>query len=233
MLPETLPSQVLLQKARRLRKEDQNFASIRARTETSDQTLAGLFKIALLRPWRIFIDPICIACTVYTALIYGLLYMLFAIYPIVFHQMRGWNAGISELPLLAIVVGSAIGGVGVLYATTLQRKRQAAGHKQVPEDRMILAMIGGVIFPIAMFWFAWTAQYNSIHWIVPTLAGGMLAVSFLLISAAYLNYLADCYASYAASALAANSIFRSLCGVQHRFSQDICSMLLVWQEAAP
>ena len=50
------------------------------------------------------------------------------------------------------------------------------------------------------------------HWIVPTIAGGFLAASLLLIFVAYLNYLVDTYLVYAASAIAANTIARSACG---------------------
>lgn len=60
--------------------------------------------------------------------------------------------------------------------------------------------------------FAWTGEYNSIHWIVPTLAGVFLATSILLIFVAYLNYLTDSYLMFAASALAANTVCRSACG---------------------
>ena len=63
-----------------------------------------------------------------------------------------------------------------------------------------------------MFWFVWTGEYDSIHWIVPTLAGVFLSTSILLIFVAYLNYLTDTYLMYAASALAANTVCRSACG---------------------
>jgi DHA1 family multidrug resistance protein-like MFS transporter len=73
-------------------------------------------------------------------------------------------------------------------------------------------MIGGIMFPITMFWFAWTGNFNSIHWIVPTIAGVFLSTSILLIFVAYLNYLTDTYLMYAASALAANTVARSAAG---------------------
>ena len=62
------------------------------------------------------------------------------------------------------------------------------------------------------FWFAWTGEYNSIHWIACTLAGVFLATSILLIFVAYLNYLTDSYLMYAASAIAANTVARSAAG---------------------
>lgn len=60
--------------------------------------------------------------------------------------------------------------------------------------------------------FAWTGEYNSVPWIVPTLAGVFLATSILLIFVAYLNYITDSYLMFAASALAANTVCRSACG---------------------
>ena len=53
---------------------------------------------------------------------------------------------------------------------------------------------------------------SSIHWIVPTIAGTLLATSLMLIFVAYLTYLVDVYLMYAASAIAANTIARSACG---------------------
>lgn len=63
-----------------------------------------------------------------------------------------------------------------------------------------------------MFWFAWTANYNSIHWAVPTIAGTFLASSLILTFVAYISYLTDCYIYQTASAFAANSVFRAACG---------------------
>lgn len=51
-------------------------------------------------------------------------------------------------------------------------------------------------------------RFSSVHWIVPTLAGGFLAGSMLLIFVIYVNYIVDTYTVYAASAIAANTIAR-------------------------
>ncbi|KAM3414303.1 hypothetical protein BST61_g10956 [Cercospora zeina] len=212
LLPETRPTIVLVQKAKRIRKQDPTQKDLQAPAEAEGEGLGTLFKTALTRPWRIFIDPIELCCAAYTALIYMLLHMLFAIYPLVFRQMRDWKSGLSELLLLGTVIGLILGGCGVLQNTRMTHKKLTAGHKPVPEDRLPMACVGAISFPISMFWFAWTAQYDSIRWIVLTLAGVPLAASFLLVSVAYLNYIADCYGLAAASALAANAVCRAFCG---------------------
>jgi hypothetical protein len=212
-IPETLPAIVLRNKAKRIRAlKIPGHEHVKAPVEVTDRTLAGMFHVSLTRPWKILIDPISFAVAVYLAVVYALLYMLFTIYPIVFQQRRGWNSGVGELPLLGTAIGAVIGG-SIIFANTARDRRKAeSGHKGVPEDRLPVAMLGGVMFPITMFWFAWSGEYNSVHWIVPTLAGVFLSTSILLIFVAYLNYLTDTYLMYAASALAANTVVRSAAG---------------------
>jgi len=212
-IPETLPSQVLLNKAKRIRRANvPGYENIKAPVEVTDRTLMGIFRVALTRPWVILFDPISFLVAIYLSVVYMLLYMLFTIYPIVFQEHRGWNAGVGELPLIGTVIGAVIGGAYVFYNSAQEKKKMLAGHQRKPEDRLPVAMVGGILFPITMFWFAWSAAYNYVNWIVPTLAGVFLAASILLIFVAYLNYLTDTYLMFAASALAANTVCRSACG---------------------
>ena len=212
-LPETLPSVVLINKARRIRAAKiPGFEDVKAPAEADDRNLSSIFKVALIRPWKILVDPISFLVAIYLSVVYALLYMLFTIYPIVFQQKRGWNSGVGELPLIGTAVGALIGG-GIIFAvSTRDRKRMLEGCKTRAEDRLPVAMVGGCMFAITMFWFAWSAEYNSVHWIVPTIAGTLLATSILLIFVAYLNYLTDTYLMFTASAMAANTICRSACG---------------------
>ena len=212
-IPETLPSVVLLNKAKRIRAAKiPGYEDVKAPVEHTDRTLKGIFKVAITRPWRILVDPISFFCAIYMSVVYALLYMLFTIYPIVFQQKRGWNAGVGELPLIGTVIGAALGS-GVIFINTAHAKKKAlAGHKARPEERLPIALLGGMMFAVTMFWFAWTAEFNSIHWAVPTLAGVFLAMAIMLIFVGFLNYLTDTYLMFAASALAANTVCRSACG---------------------
>ena len=212
-IPETLPSQALVNKARRIRAEKiPGFENVQAPVEVSDRSLKGIFKEALTRPWILLFDPIAFLTAIYMSIVYALVYMLFTIYPIVFQEMRGWNPGVGELPLLGLIVGAYIGGAGVIYEATLARKKVLKGVKLQPEDRMPLAMIGAIGFPITLFWFAWSGNFNSVHWIVPTLAGVFLDASIVLIFVSYLNYLTDTYLMNVASVMAGNTIMRSAFG---------------------
>ncbi|KAM0702762.1 hypothetical protein Q7P35_010194 [Cladosporium inversicolor] len=212
-IPETLPSQVLLNKAKRIRRAKiPGYENVIAPVEATDRSLKNIFSVALTRPWKILFDPISFACAIYLSVVYMLLYMLFSIYPFVFQTMRGWNSGVGQLPLIGTVVGACFGGAYVFYVSAQDKKKILAGHLRRPEDRLIVAMVGGILFPLSMFGFAWSGNYNEVHWIVPTIFGVILASSILLVFVAYLNYITDSYLMYAASALAANTICRSAAG---------------------
>lgn len=212
-VPETHPPTVLFNKARRIRRlQIPGYENVQSPSEASGRTLASIFKVALTRPWIILFDPISFLVALYISITYTLLYMLFTIYPIVFREKRQWNAGVSELPLIGTVLGAALSAFIVFINSKAQTKKILAGMPTKPEDRLPLAMLGGVGFVVTMFWFGWTANFNSVHWIVPTIAGAFLASSIVLIFVAFLNYLTDTYLMYAASAVAANTVARSAAG---------------------
>lgn len=166
-IPETYAPIILYDKARRIRKAQlPGYENVKAPVEDSDRTLVGIYKVALTRPWIILFDPISLLCAIYMAFVYTLLYMLFTIYPIVFQEKRGWNSGVGELPLLGTVVGAVFGGAVVLADTRKRQKRINNGtttmEDAIPEDRLPLAMGGGVAFAVTMFWFAWSAEFKLV-----------------------------------------------------------------------
>lgn len=212
-IPETHGTTILISKAKRIRAARiQGFENVQAPAEAQGRKLLDILKIALVRPWLILFDPIALFVAIYLSIVYTLLYMLFTIYPIVFQEKRGWNSGVGELPLIGTAIGAMLGGAIIFWSSTRDAKAIKAGHVRRAEDRLPLAMFAGILFPVTMFWFAWSGEYNSIHWFVPTLAGAFLGTSIMLIFVAYLNYLTDTYLMYTASAMAANTVCRSACG---------------------
>lgn len=101
----------------------------------------------------------------------------------------------------------------IFYDSVLRRAKKNNrpwSHKE-EYRRLPLACFGGPLYVISLFWLGWTAK-ASIHWIVPMLAGLPFGIGFLLIFMAHINYLADAYDIFAASALAAASCTRSVAG---------------------
>ncbi len=80
-----------------------------------------------------------------------------------------------------------------------------------PEERLHQAMFAAPLFAVSFFWFGWTSYPRVSFW-GPLLAGAPLGLSIVLIFLALLNYIVDAYLFAAASAVAANTVVRSLFG---------------------
>jgi hypothetical protein len=80
-----------------------------------------------------------------------------------------------------------------------------------PEARLPHLTLLSWLVPLGLFWFAWTAD-TAIHWASCILSGIPFGIGFVVLSLGITSYLIDCYGKYAASALAANAILRSLFG---------------------
>lgn len=171
-------------------------------------------KTTLTRPWvLLFREPIVFLTSIYMAIVYGTLYLLFAAFPIVFQINRGWSPGIGGLAF----VGVAIGMMFAVSYSTYDNRRYARvaeatpGGMAPPEARLPPAIIGSVLLPVGLFWFAWT-NGPEIHWVVPIIASGFFAAGLVLVFLSLLSYMIDSYTVFAASVLAANSVLRSLFG---------------------
>ncbi|KAK4123426.1 MFS general substrate transporter [Parathielavia appendiculata] len=174
---------------------------------------AEQIKTTLLRPWvLLFTEPIVFLTAIYIAIIYGTLYLLFAAFPIVFQQQRGWSAGIGGLAFIGVAVGMLF-AVAIAMVDNRRYVRVAAAHggRAPPEARLPPAILGSVLLPVGLFWFAWT-NGSDVHWVVPIVASAFFAAGLVNVFLSLLTYLVDSYTVFAASALAANSVLRSLFG---------------------
>ncbi|KAK9361119.1 major facilitator superfamily domain-containing protein [Lipomyces starkeyi] len=210
-MDETYPPQVLVEKAQFLRRETDNWC-ILARQEQSKFELSDLLEHNISRPLKmLFTEPILFLITLYTAFIYGILYLLLEAYPIIFYEGYGMAFQISELPYLGVVVGQIFGGAMVVAFEPMTYKRIVAnGGRPIPEIRLIPTMIGSMLFTIGMFWLTWSGAYHRhVHWIVPTISGIFIGMGLISIFLSALNYIVESYLMFAASAVAANTFLRS------------------------
>ena len=177
------------------------------------QRLVAVYKTALSRPWVLLIrEPIVLLLSIYTALVYGTLYLTFAAFPIVYQQARHWSQGIGGLAFVGVAVGMVLGIMLTVYDN--QRYNRAAaknGGAAPPEERLPPTMVGAIVLPVGLFIFAWT-NYPRIHWIVSLIFSGALGFGNVMLFLSVSNYLIDTYTVYAASVLAANAVLRSLFG---------------------
>ncbi|KAF2144372.1 uncharacterized protein K452DRAFT_349533 [Aplosporella prunicola CBS 121167] len=214
LVPETYAPVLLRLRAEKLSELSGKVYRSKADVDTGKVTIGEAFKTALSRPWiLLFKEPIVLLLSIYMAIIYGTLYMLFSAFPITYQRYRGWSTGIGGLAFLGVAVGM-LGAV--IYSLWDNKRYVKAAEKDPsgfapPEARLPPAIIGGIAIPIGLFWFAWT-NYPSIHWMASIAAGAPFGFGMVLVFLAIMNYLIDAYTIFAASVLAANAVLRSLFG---------------------
>ncbi|KAL2863050.1 MFS transporter [Aspergillus lucknowensis] len=210
---ETYPPIILVKKAEELRRRTKNWG-IHAKQEEVEIDLGELIAKNFSRPVRILLsEPVLLLLSIYMAFLYGLLYLFMTAYPIVFQQIYGFNKGVSGLPYFGMIIGELIGGLLIITLQPWYNKKLSSNNDiPVPEWRLPPAIIGAGAFSAGLFWFGWGGYQASVHWIVPTASGLLTGFGLLCIFLQCLNYIIDTYLVFAASALAANSILRSLAG---------------------
>lgn len=218
LLPETYAPVILKRKQAYLRKDQ------------SEENAKIDYYVTLTRPWiMLFTEPILFLLSLYMAFCYGILYLDFTAYPIVFSQTRGWAPGPSGLSFLGIGIGMAlatassplINRVHAHYVTKLQQQQQRSSSTandddndySPPEARLPHLMLLSWLIPLGLFWFAWTSSPRY-HALLPVAAGVPFGAGFVPLFLAITAYLTDCYGrrGHAASALAANALLRGLFG---------------------
>jgi len=211
-VPETYAPTILARKAAKLRKEtgDARYTStLVVRTETFSQYLGSY----LVRPFKLlFTELIVFLISVYMSILYGILYMFFVSFPVIFQEGKGYTAGITGLMFIPIAVGCCIGLVcaPAINKDYIRRRAQYDGTPPA-EIRLIGMMIGCWFIPIGLFISAWTS-YPRLSWAGPALGGLPVGIGIVFIYNSTNNYIVDSYQHLAASALAAKTFMRSMYG---------------------
>ncbi|TID21352.1 major facilitator superfamily transporter [Venturia nashicola] len=212
-LEETYPPIILVGKAEELRRRTKNWG-IHAKQEEIEVDIRELVEKNFSRPIRMLTsEPIVLLLSIYNAFIYGLLYLFLTAYPLVFQRVHGFNPGVGGLPFFGVICGQLLAGLMIFIRQPGYNKKLAANNNvPIPEWRCPEIIAGGISFGLGLFWFGWTGYRADVHWIVPTLSGLLTGFGIMSIFLQALNYLVDAYLAFAASAIAANTFMRSICG---------------------
>jgi hypothetical protein len=194
-------------KAARLRKKTLNAALV----SKMDRGLTPrqLFLRAITRPTKFLIlSPIVLLLSLLCAFVFGLLFILFTTFPMVFEEQYHFSVGVSGLSYLGIGIGMAV-SLGA-FATTSDKLQKALGDSPKPEGRLKpMAWVMPAV-PVGIFWYGWAAEKQT-HWIVPIIATSIFGFGLLWVLMPTQLYMVDAFGpEAAASALAANVILRLL-----------------------
>lgn len=212
--PETHHGTLLKRRAKKLRKltGDDRYRSL---TELKVRNTKQLFEDTLLRPFVLLSELIVFLITVYMSVIYGLLYMFFFAYPVVYMEGKHWSASKTGLMFIPIAVGVIVSTAISPFFNRDYNKRAAKyverGEMAPPELRLIPMMIGCWFVPVGLFCYAWTT-YPTLSWAGPCISGFACGFGFLSLYNPANNYIVDSYQHYAASGIAAKTFLRSIWG---------------------
>lgn len=132
----------------------------------------------------------------------------------VFEDRYGFSTSSAGLAYLGSGVGTLL---GLAYAGSLAdrkvRQKLAAKEKPQPEDRLpfYLVLPGSLAIPTGFFIYGWGADFG-VHWMVPQIGTAITGFGVIIILMCVQTYLVDTYTINAASAIAANTVLRSVLG---------------------
>ncbi|KAJ3497047.1 hypothetical protein NLG97_g2202 [Lecanicillium saksenae] len=211
LMPETSGPNILLRRAKRLRKlTGDNRLQSQSELDQRAISTGEMVKATLIRPVEIMMkDPAIFFVNVYTGYFYGVFYTFFEVFPLVFPVFYGMNLGETGITFLACFIGVTIGLLAYfayLYFYMVPDNKKNGLREQ--EHRLVPAIIGSFLLPVGLFIFAWTSR-SSIHWIVPLIGLGIFVVGHFWVMQSLFIYIPFSYPKYAASLFAGNSIWRS------------------------
>lgn len=211
-VPETYTPRLLADRAEKLRKETGEDRHV-TEQDLDLRPFGQRLSLFLLRPLQLlFQELIVFLISVYMSVLYGLLYMFFVAYPIVYQKGKGWSASSTGLMFIPLICGVILSAACAPFVNThyLQLSAKHNGHPPA-EARLIPMMLSCWFIPIGVFVFAWTS-YPDLHWAGPAFGGFSVGFGFLFLYNSANNYLVDSYQHQAASALAAKTFLRSFWG---------------------
>ncbi|TVY60697.1 Caffeine resistance protein, partial [Lachnellula suecica] len=211
LLPETSTPNILLRRAQRLRKLTGS-DRLMSQSEIDQKHLkpTAILIDAIVKPIEITVkDPAILFVNVYTAIIYGIYYSFFEVFPLVYPPMYGFSLGMIGVVFTCILVACML-GIAVycayLYYYLIPDIKKHGLRAQ--ESRLVPALIACFGPTIGLFIFAWTANPN-IHWIAPTIGITVYGASVFVVMQCIFVYVPLSYPQYAASLFAGNDFLRS------------------------
>ncbi|KAL8725729.1 MAG: hypothetical protein Q9166_007179 [cf. Caloplaca sp. 2 TL-2023] len=208
-LRETYAPKLLRDKAKKLQKETGQ-EEYKSKLE-SDLPTKTIFFRAIIRPSKMLLfSPIVLGLSSYMALVYSYIYLLFTTFPLVFEAQYDFSTGIVGLAYLGMGIGMVGAAVVVGYTSDRHVARLAAkSGERKPEYRIPIMMLGSPLIAAGLFWYGWSSEAKS-HWILPIIGTVPIGAGLMFVFTPLSTYLIDAFTTYAASALAAATVLRSI-----------------------
>ncbi|KAI9440428.1 major facilitator superfamily domain-containing protein [Lactarius indigo] len=209
LMRETRTSVVLTNIAKDIRKQTGN-EQYMARVELEKPSLKSLLIVSCTRPLYFLVtEPIITSISLWVGFAWGVYYCMIESIAPIFISVHNFNIGETGTVFVAAFLGSLLGFCSNFHQ---ERLYQESVRERGPEARLTWARFAGIMFPVGMFVYAWTS-FSRVPWVAMTIGIVIFVWATFIIYVAAFTYLADCYGTYASSAIAAQSLFRNLLGM--------------------
>ncbi|KAK0119746.1 hypothetical protein ONS95_011181 [Cadophora gregata] len=212
-LQETYAPVLLHRKKRQMIKDTGNEA-LHTEFEHPDRTVGRSIRIALSRPFRLLFTQVIVqVLAMYMAYLYGITYLVLSTFPGLWEIEYNESVGIGGLNYISLGVGLFL---GTQIAAPCQDRIYRALKKRnngvgKPEFRVPLMIPGALLVPVGLFIYGWSADAHT-HWIVPNMGASIFSAGTIIGFQCIQTYIVDAYTRYAASAVGAATVLRSLAG---------------------
>ena len=179
-----------------------------------DRPFRSKLATSMARPLRIlFTQPIVLTMAVYQAVLFGTTYSLYTNFQAIYGDLYSFDTTTVGLMYLGPGLGflTAVWFIVPKIDTVYNYLGRKNNVEPKPEYRLPLANIGAVLIPSSLFVFAWTVQFK-VHFVVPLISTAFFGLGQITILSTCQNYYIDSFQKYAASAIAAGAVFRSIVG---------------------
>ena len=210
-MDESRATSLLNAKVSALRRETGN-QKLKPGTADNSLTLRGFFMRGLFRPLFFLVsEPLVTFCAILCSIAYGLIYGATESLTIVYESF-GFSQTASSLPFIALLVGLILDVIPRIYDHLLLSRFHRQNRKIVPETKIRSFALACPALALGLWLFAWTVPplVPHVHWLVSLL--GLVLVGFSANDFAHVlfGYMTDSYGAYAASAVSALSLSRTL-----------------------
>jgi predicted MFS family arabinose efflux permease len=185
IMRETSAKAILDRKAKHLRKSTGN-SRLRSKLAHAVEPKQVLVQ-ALIRPTSLLIrSPIVLALSLYAALVFGVIYILFTTFDSVFQGQYGFSQGASGLAYLGLGIALVLGVfLFAFFNPRVQASRMKASGLLQPRPgyRLLLMIWLSPCVAVGLLIYGWSAQYK-VHWIVPIIGTFFIGLGayFVLVS---------------------------------------------------
>jgi hypothetical protein len=151
-------------------------------------------------------EPVVLSFGLWSAFCIGTAYMFTQSIVQVYDGLYGWDYFNTGMIQSAVVIGELIGLVCTVFQDEVYfrsgRWNKINPGTPIPEARLYITIPGSFLgLTGGLFFYAWTS-YPHLHWMLPTIGLGLVGFGMMTVVTAITGYLLDCYAKYAASAMA-------------------------------